>query len=559
MNRRWKDIAGRIFILFLVLCIPANHNGRSIEQHSSQSDVPEILESDGLEKYAPPIEVSFVREMEDELQQMISELPGETLLDNRWTRLYEEELGIRIRYDWIASGDVYNQKLGVSLASGRFPDVVKVNPYQLRQLSNAGLIEDLTEVYQRYASPLTKDILEAEGSGALNAATIDGKLMAIPESSSSIETAQYLWIRTDWLNRLGLQPPETMEDVLLISKAFTELDPDENGEQDTYGLALTNHLWDPVMGAEGFIAGYGAFPNIWIKDSQGNLVYGGIQPEVREALLALQTMYLEGQLDPDFGYKNGSKELRLIEDGKIGMLYGEQWTSFMLQSSRSTDTSAEWQAYPIVAESGRSLFVPLRSNTGQYFAVRKGFSNPEAVVKMMNLHLDTNWGEHAEYETYYNDDSRAVWKLSPVTPFPGNKNIDAYKQIRDARITGDFTGLKDEALVIHKRIAAYDSKGVDSGWGWKQTYGPSGAFSIADSYEKNDQLLYDQFTGGVTDTMIDRQIILRDLQLEAYMNIILGRPIEEFDRFVENWLQLGGDQITAEVNSWFGTHVTQEP
>lgn len=39
--------------------------------------------------------------------------------------------------------------------------------------------------------------------------------------------------------------------------------------------------------------------------------------------------------------------------------------------------------------------------------------------------------------------------------------------------------------------------------------------------------------------MIDRQIILRDLQLEAYMNIILGRPIEEFDRFVENWLQLG--------------------
>ncbi|MCM3781620.1 extracellular solute-binding protein [Neobacillus mesonae] len=555
---RWQDITRRTFILFIVLCIPASQYEGNVEQQSSQPGGQPIHNSYMIGKYSPPIEVSFVREMEEELQQMISELPGETVMDNRWTRLYENELGIRIRYDWIASGDVYNQKLGVSLASGRFPDVVKVNPYQLRQLSNAGMIEDLTEVYQTYASPLTKDILEAEGRGAFNAATIDGKLMAIPESSSSIETAQYLWIRSDWLEYLDLQPPETMEDVLRISKAFTEQDPDGNGEQDTYGLALTNHLWDPIMGAAGLMAGYGAFPNIWIKDSKGELAYGGIQPEVREALKVLQTMYLEGQLDPDFGYKNGSKELRLINDGKIGMLYGEQWASFMLQSSRSTDTSAEWQAYPIVAESGHRLFVPLRSNTGQYFAVRKGFSNPEAIVKLMNLHLDANWGEHAKYETYYNDDSQAVWKLSPVTPFPGNKNIDAYKQIRDARRTGDFSALKDEALVIHKRIVAYESEGVESGWGWKQTYGPSGAFSIADFYEKNGQLVYDQFTGGVTDTMVDRQIILRDLQLETYMNIILGWPIEEFDRFVEDWRKLGGDQITSEVNAWFQTDVSQE-
>lgn len=556
MNMRWQDITRKTFVLFIVLCIPASQYEENVEPQNIQSNGQQIQNLYSLGKYSPPIEVSFVMETGEELQQIISELPDETVLDNRWTRLYENELGIRIHYEWIASGDVYNQKLGVSLAAGRFPDVVKVNPYQLRQLSNAGLIEDLTEVYDTYASTLTKDILEAEGRGAFNAATIDGKLMAIPETSSSIETAQYLWIRTDWLERLDLQPPETMEDLIRISKAFTDRDPDGNGEHDTYGLALTNYLWDPVMGASGLMAGYGAFPNIWIKDSEGKLAYGGIQPEVREALKVLQTMYREGQLDPDFGYKNGSKELRLISDGKIGMLYGEQWASFILQSSRDNDTNAEWQAYPIVAESGRNLFVPLRLNTGQYFAVKKGFSHPEAIVKLMNLHLDTNWGEHAKYETYYNDDSRAVWKLSPVTPFPGNKNIDAYKQIRDARKTGDYSGLKDEALVIHKRMVAYDSQGVDSGWGWKQTYGPTGAFSIADSYEKNGQLLYDQYTGGVTDTMVDRQIILRDLQLEAYMNIILGKPIEEFDRFVEEWRKLGGDQITSEVNAWFEAEVS---
>ena len=54
--------------------------------------------------------------------------------------------------------------------------------------------------------------------------------------------------------------------------------------------------------------------------------------------------------------------------------------------------------------------------------------------------------------------------------------------------------------------------------------------------------------------MVDRQIILRDLQLEAYMNIILGSPLEEFDRFVDDWYKLGGEEITSEVNAWFRTN-----
>lgn len=558
MYKRWMHRSRWAFIILLAVSIPAGHTQGNSGQPLPAPAGQQVQPSGSAGRYDPPIQVTFVRETGEDLHRMLDQLPGESLVDNRWTRLYEEELGIRIRYDWIATGDVYNQKLGVSLAAGRFPDVVKVNPYQLRQLSNAGLIEDLTEVYRAHASPLTKNILEAEGRGAFDAATIDGKLMAIPESSSSIETAQYLWIRSDWLDNLGLQPPETMEDVLRISKAFTEEDPDGNGEQDTYGLALTNYLWDPVMGASGFMAGYGAFPNIWIKDKEGNLTYGGIQPEVRKALEVLQTLYLEGQLDPEFAYKNGSKEYRLIQDGKIGMLYGEQWTPFMIQTTRDTDPDAEWQAYPLVAESGRSLFVPLRSNTGHYFAVRKGFASPEVVVKLMNLHLDKNWGEQAEYETYYNDDSRAVWMLSPVTPFPGMKNMDAYRDIRDARKTGDFSSLENEALAIHKRIVAYETEGLKSGWGWKQTYGPTGAFSIADAYDRNGQLLYDEFTGGITETMVDRQIILRDLQLEAYMNIILGSPIEEFDQFAKDWRKLGGDEITSEVNAWFRTNTARD-
>src|SRR5690606_33015050 len=130
--------------------------------------------------------------------------------------------------------------------------------------------------------------------------------------------SMFIWIRVDWMEKLGLQPPKTMDDVLAISKAFTERDPDGNGKPDTYGLGFTKNLWGGAMGLEGFLAGYNAFPNIWVEDSAGKLVFGSIQPEVKTALLALQNMAKSGQIDPEFGIKDGGKVSELIASGKIG-------------------------------------------------------------------------------------------------------------------------------------------------------------------------------------------------------------------------------------------------
>ncbi|WP_419874194.1 extracellular solute-binding protein [Candidatus Pristimantibacillus sp. PTI5] len=506
----------------------------------------------GLSKYDPPIEVTFVRENGAGLKNLLNELPGQTLEDNTWSRLYERVLGIKIKYDWIAKGDLYQQKLGVALASGDIPEVVRVNAQQLRLLSNSGLIQDLSDVYEKYATPLTKQTLSQEGTGPFDTATIDGKLMGIPETNSSIDGAQFLWIRTDWLDRLGMKPPQTMDDVLAISKAFTDKDPDQNRENDTFGLAITQYLWDPVMGLTAFMAGYNAFPKIWIKDDSGKLVYGGIQPEVKTALKTLQDMYREGQIDSEFGLKDGVKVEKQVAAGKIGMLYGEQWGSFLVQVSRENDPDAEWQPFPIVSVSGEAPKVPLRFSTYQFLAVRKDYEHPEAIVKLFNLHLEKNWGETSEYETYYSS-PLPVWQLSPVTPYPTRKNLEAFRQLEVARRTGDASVLKDEARAIQKSIDMYLSgnENKESGWGWERTYGPSGAFAILDQYEKNNQLLYESFVGAPTETMIEKQAILDNLQYETFVNIILGRPIDDFDQFVEEWHKLGGDKMTTEVNQWF--------
>lgn len=511
-------------------------------------------------KYDPPIEVSFVRDLSDVVENnVLGVLKDETIDNNRWTRLYEDELGIKIKYDWIVKGnstsDQYLQKINVTLASGDLPDVIPVNATQLKQLADSDQIEDMTELYEKYASPFTKKVLSEEGTSVFDAATFDGKLMAIPQLESSMERAMYLWIRTDWLDRLGLQPPKTMADVLAISKAFTENDPDGNGKKDTFGLGLTKALWGGAMGLEGFMAGYNAYPNIWVEDASGKLVFGSIQPEVKKALQVLQNMAKNGEIDPEFGVKDGGKVSEQISAGKIGMEYGEQWNSIWpLQLNRDNDPNAQWQAFPIVSESGETPKVPLKFSTTRFFAVKKGAAHPEAVIKMFNLHLEKNWGETAEFDKYFAPpEAESVWQLSPVTPYPVKKNVDAFRAIDAARKAGDFSTLTGEAKTIREKLEAYAAGSTEGFalWGWERIYGEEGSMGIADQYDKNNQFLREKFVGAPTPTMVERKATLEKLQNEAFVKIILGEPIDKFDQFVADWKKLGGDQITREVNEWY--------
>lgn len=534
---------------FILIGCHESGNINIIEDGADIGDVAIDINYDelGLSKYDETVTLTFVREIDENFEALIGNLPGETLENNRWTQLYEQVLGISVEYDWVVQRGLYRQRLNSAIALGSIPDIVKVDVQQLMQLSNANLIQDLTESYERYATPATKEMHLAGGINTLKLATIDGKLMGIPEPNDAIERAEFIWIRMDWLEHLDLHPPQTMDELLHIVKAFTENDPDHNNKNDTYGFALTKYLWDPVMGLTGFMAGYNAFPKMWIEDDSGQLVYGGVQPEVKEALEVLQTMYKDGQIEEEFVFKDGMNAAKLVEEGKIGLLYGEQWSSFFpIQASR-IDPNARWQAFPIVSTSSELPKVPLRFSANQFFVVSERVQHPEAIVKLFNLHLEKNWGKTANYEYYYSTPYPA-WQLSPVTPFPATKNLDAYRQLSEFRINGDERILNAEARAIHNNIEDYLKAGSSDGWGWERTYGRDGAFAILEQYANNDQLLYENFLGAQAATFIENYSILKSLQDEVFLDIILGKPIDTFDSFVEDWYKLGGAIMTEAVN-----------
>lgn len=525
---------------------------------SSTNGEKSVAEAGPFGKYEPPIDVSFVRAVDDDMAtNILPKTPGETIESNRWIDAYRDELGINVTYDWTVTGgytdDTYRQKMNLTLASGDLPDIIKVDATTLKQLAQSGEIEDLTEVWDEYASDFAKETYAGEGDAVLNSAKVDGRLMAIPEMDSSLESTQYLWIRKDWLDNLGLEPPKTMQDLLEISEAFVTQDPDGNGVNDTNALILTKDLYSGWGGSEGFFAGYHAYPNMWIE-KDGKLTYGSVQPEVKTVLADLAEMYGKGEIDKEFGIKEGTIVAETVAAGKAGINFGEQWNPmYPLISNYNNDENADWVPYPLVSIDDEPAKVPLRFRTQLYYAVRKGFEYPEVPVKMVNKFLETNWGEGSEFGYYYmpqDIENVGVWKFSPVTPHQATKNLDVFNAIDEARKKGTQDELEGEAKVVNDNVEQYFA-GDKLQWGWNKIYGVDGAFKVMQNYQENELLLYDSFVGAPTDTMIERQATLEKLEKEVFIKIIMGEAsIDEFDKFVEDWYTLGGESMTKEVNDW---------
>ena len=47
-----------------------------------------------------------------------------------------------------------------------------------------------------------------------------------------------LFIRTHWLDKLGLSVPKTWDEIKKVAHAFTFDDPDGNGKNNTYGFTM---------------------------------------------------------------------------------------------------------------------------------------------------------------------------------------------------------------------------------------------------------------------------------------------------------------------------------
>jgi putative aldouronate transport system substrate-binding protein len=194
-------------------------------------------------------------------------------------------------------------------ASGTYPDVVEFNwltnaPGGPARFLRDGMIIRLNDHIDKYA-PNLKKVLADHPEWRKQIVTDEGDIYAFPFIRSDVKllVSTGLAMRQDWLDKLGLKAPTTLDEWRTVLKAFKERDPNGNGKSDEIPLST----WASSPGSGGgsrgafsrysFIGAWGIGQD-WYQE-RGAVKYGPQQPEFREFLTMMASWYKEGLIDAD--------------------------------------------------------------------------------------------------------------------------------------------------------------------------------------------------------------------------------------------------------------------
>lgn len=481
---------------------------------------------------------------------------GDTYENNVYTRYLRETLNIQNEDVFEENSDQYITNVEMVIASKQLPDVMVVEDKEtLLRLVEKDMIADLTQAYENCASDGIRAMYESYENSAVDVTMIDDRLMALPEPNF-VDGPNLLWLRKDWMDLLGLKEPETAEDVEEIVRAFIREDPGGNGEGNTIGLVCHSDLtgengYNYEFQLDPIFSSFQAYPKQWMLDGEGNVVYGSIEPEAKEALLHLRALYEEGVLDRSFMLRSMNNIAELIIEGKCGSFFGPWWApNNPLMEAKAADPDAVWEPYLIsTTEDGKTRYFDQRPSY-KYVVVRKGFEHPEIVFKMASVMFDKmryEDRENEELEVYFQRNVDSTARPIAINIDYSDALYRCYEQVNAAlkgEIDADELQILEHSYYVKCRAYLEHPQEAD-----KEEWAAYASRIQACSLLQEDNLeVLNPVFSGETVTMAEEWRKLEELEKKAYLEIISGeKDTDYFEEFVQDWKDQGGEQILREV------------
>lgn len=544
MRKTWK------FALILSICASllvagcgGGGGGGNSEDAVQESEAPNF---DPYGKYETPVEFTIGRNTNH-----VNNLPeGDTIENNLATRYVESRVNVKAKVAW--ETDDMKQKLSLSMTTGDLPDVMLVDREIFNQLVDNDLIADLTEVYEKTASEGIKEIYGSYGDFLLEQVKVDGKIMGLPMTNIGNQH-QLLWVRKDWVDKVGAELPTTLDEVWNLARTFVEQDVSGTGKTGGFVMDQNAMNFSPVF------AVYNAFPAQWIKNKDGQIVYGSVQPEMKAALADLSERYKEGLIDKQFAVRSNEEKEALVINGQVGMLFNPWWIGYTnYKESIKQNPEAEWVAVSApVDDAGKFKTIRQDPIGGGIVVVKKDYPHPEAIMKSINLTTDFLYSlteDAVQYKKEHPDElltDNSRWNNDP-TQIPMQVDYDDvlkryYEDIMQAAESGDESSIQEDRIVSLRAYLEFKEKGNDVD---VNTYGEylSRIEGQREANNPNLEVIPGAFYG-TTETMKLKWANLKKMEEETILKIIMGEAgLEAFDTFVETWHRTGGDEIMAEIN-----------
>ena len=508
-------------------------------------------EGDLVAPYDEPVEVTIVNYYNTNLETNMATWTdwwGETLENNRYVAAAEKALNIKIKYLWLKNDadKGYEKQLRLAITAGEIPDMfIVTNQNDLVQLAESGLIMPVDDVVDKYFTTWDKEIQSSDGGKLYEMAMYDGQCYGIPCNISDTDTFSYIWLRKDWMEKLNLEAPKTMDDLRNIMLAFKEAKL--GGSENTYGMVIDKDLY---YSTRGLFAGFGAYPEFWVEDENGGLVWGGTQENVKKALTYLNGLYNDGLLDKEFITQSNTDAKALMFNSQAGILYAGHWLAHDLQKLHDNDPESDWICVALPSETGAPVEQYLTPVKRGWIVINESYEHPEVAAKIRALCTFAAQGGICDGTWWFSND-----QAQALEPFQASvsswDNYNTYLNLLECYDKGgDTSVLRAKAITYWNNLTSGSSI-----WAWEHMFGngeTTPMVVLRDAIE-NERIHYDGFLGAQNEFMQDRWSVIKDEQLTAFTKIIIGEVgVEEgFADWLKTFDSMGGTQITRDVNEWY--------
>lgn len=433
----------------------------------------------------------------------------------------ERLTGVQLDVKWIPEG-VYTDKMNTGLTTNSLPKVtfVKFTDYNLvKNAIRSDAFWEIGPYLQEYSN------LKKLDPGILDQAAVDGKIYGLYTERPS--SRQGVIIRQDWLDRLQLLKPQTLDDLYEVMRQFTYNDPDGNGRQDTIGLVDRNDL---VYGVFKTLSSYFGTPNNW-KVENGHLIPEFMTDEYMNTMNFMRKLYNEGIMNRDFALTSKEIQRDRFIRGEAGVLIGSMTDVQRLSiEARALNPDADftlvnriegpdgYKVWSIPNYNGLFLFSKKTIPTEQELKQILQFFDRTMDKDVANLMMYGVEGRH-----YRIDNSKVILpeetsqlRVNEVSPLYslmiadiGNANIMKVAKKEQLTYLADQLSEDNESFVVNDPTVSLSSPTFD---------------------EKNAEL--------------------SALIADATYNYILGNiDPEGFSQEIDRWRRNGGDQIMEEYDA----------
>lgn len=211
------------------------------------------------------------------------------------------------------------EAMNLLLAQGNLPDIVGGHLIQqpVNQYGPEGAFLPLNDLVKEHA-PHIQAFWDSHPGLMEAISAADGNYYYIPYLPDG-KFGRAWYIRQDWLDKLGLEQPQNVDELYEVFKAFRDGDPNGNGLKDE--IPYFARQWEEVNRLltlwDARSSGSDTYHDFYVNDD-GKVVHPYAQVAYRDALANVAKWYAEGLIDPEIFTRGSSSRDYLLSENLGG-------------------------------------------------------------------------------------------------------------------------------------------------------------------------------------------------------------------------------------------------